>query len=76
MAMTDTERVLKRLKTLITVAHEENYDFVYMPVGTAKVIVRLLEDKPKHTCKICGVPLIDGSGDICYPCKLRIGLEE
>lgn len=71
MAMTDTERVLKRLKTLITVAHEVNYDFVYIPVGTAKLIVRLLEEK-KHTCKICGVPMIDGSGGICWMCKIRM----
>ena len=45
MAMTDTERVLKRLKTLIVVAHEVNYDFVYIPVGTAKLIVKLLEER-------------------------------
>ena len=42
--MTDRERVVTRLKKLIKAAHNENYDFVYIPVGTAKVIVRLLEE--------------------------------
>lgn len=46
--MTDIERVLNRLKRLIKAAHEENYDFVYIPVGTAKVIVRLLEEDKKR----------------------------
>ena len=45
MAMTDTERVRKRLTRLIEVAHNENYDFIYIPVGTAKVILKLLEEK-------------------------------
>lgn len=44
MSMTDRERVLNRLRRLIDAAHEENYDFVYIPVGTAKVIVKLLEE--------------------------------
>ena len=43
--MTDRERVVTRLNKLITAAHNENYDFVYITVGTAKVIVRLLEDQ-------------------------------
>ena len=43
MAMTDTERVTKRLKRLIEHAHNENYDFVYIPVGTAKLILKLQE---------------------------------
>ena len=43
--MTDRERVVQRLRKLIKAAHSENYDFVYIPVGTAKVIVRLLEDQ-------------------------------
>lgn len=47
--MTDTERVVLRLKRLIKAAHNENYDFVYIPVGTAKLIVRLLEgEDPAH----------------------------
>ena len=46
--MTDIERVLNRLKRLIKAAHEENYDFVYIPVGTAKVIVHLLEEDKKR----------------------------
>ena len=45
MAMTDTERVKKRLTRLIQAAHNENYDFVYIPVGTAKLIVKLLEER-------------------------------
>ena len=45
MAMTDTERVKKRLTSLIQAAHNENYDFVYIPVGTAKLIVKLLEER-------------------------------
>ena len=43
--MTDRERVVQRLRKLIKAAHSENYNFVYIPVGTAKVIVRLLEDQ-------------------------------
>ena len=43
--MTDTERVVNRLKKLIKTAHNENYDFVYIPVGTARVIIRLLEER-------------------------------
>ena len=47
--MTDTERVVLRLKRLIKAAHNENYDFIYIPVGTAKLIVRLLEgEDPAH----------------------------
>jgi len=41
--MTDRERKVAQLRRLIRTAHEENYDFVYLPVGEAKVIVRLLE---------------------------------
>ena len=41
--MTDRERKVTQLRRLIRTAHEENYDFVYLPVGDAKVIVRLLE---------------------------------
>lgn len=43
--MTDRERKVKQLRHLIKVAHEENYDFVYLPVGDAKTIVRLLEEQ-------------------------------
>lgn len=43
--MTDAERKVKQLKRLIKTAHNENYDFVYVPVGDAKTIVRLLERK-------------------------------
>ena len=46
--MTDTERVMARLRRLIKAAHNENYDFIYIPVGTAKLIVRLLEDQQKE----------------------------
>ena len=45
MAMTEAERVKKRLTRLIKAAHNENYDFVYIPVGTAKLIVKLLEER-------------------------------
>ena len=44
-SMTDTERVVNRLKKLVKAAHNENYDFVYIPVGTARVIIRLLEER-------------------------------
>ena len=40
--MTDRERVVKKLRALIKVAHEEDYDFVYIDVGKAKTIIRLL----------------------------------
>jgi len=43
--MTDRERKVKQLRHLIKVAHEENCDFVYLPVGDAKTIVRLLEEQ-------------------------------
>lgn len=45
--MTDRERKVKQLRRLIAVAHAENYDFVYMPVGDAKTIVRLLEEQER-----------------------------
>ena len=45
MAMTETERVRKRLTRLIQAAHNENYDFVYIPVGTAKLILKLLDER-------------------------------
>ena len=49
MALTDTERVRNRLTRLIKAAHNENYDFVYIPVGTAKLILKLLEERSeKH----------------------------
>jgi len=45
MAMTDTERVRRRLTRLIEAAHHENYDFVYIPVGTAKLILKLIDER-------------------------------
>ena len=48
MAMTDTERVTKRLRRLIEHAHNENYDFIYIPVGTAKLILKLLDDREQE----------------------------
>ena len=48
MAMTDRERVVNRLKRLIKAAHNENYDFVYLPVGTAKLIVKMLEEQVRN----------------------------
>jgi predicted O-methyltransferase YrrM len=43
--MTDRERVVKKLRQLIKAAHAENYDFIYIDVGKAKTIVRLLEEQ-------------------------------
>jgi hypothetical protein len=43
--MTDRERVVTRLKRLIKAAHNDSRDFVYVTVGTAGVIVRLLEQE-------------------------------
>ena len=48
MAMTETERVMKRLRRLIEHAHNENYDFIYIPVGTAKLILKLLDDREQE----------------------------
>ena len=48
MGMTDIDRKLKQLRSLIATAHYENYDFVFMPVGDAKTIVRLLEELKKN----------------------------
>ena len=54
MAMTDRERVVNRLKRLIKAAHNENYDFIYIPVGTAKPIVKMLEEQEAVVrCKNC-----------------------
>ena len=47
MGMTDRERVVTRLKKLIKATHNENRDFVYVMVGTARVIVRLLEEQER-----------------------------
>jgi hypothetical protein len=43
--MTDRERKVRQLRKLIKAAHNENYDFVYLPVGDAKTIIRLLEEQ-------------------------------
>lgn len=43
--MTDRERVVNRLKRLIKAAHHDARDFVYVTVGTANVIIRLLEEQ-------------------------------
>ena len=43
--MTDRERTVKKMKVLIDNADDENYDFVYLNVGTARTIVRLLEEQ-------------------------------
>jgi hypothetical protein len=52
--MTDRERVVNRLKRLIKAAHNDSRDFVYVTVGTAGVIVRLLEEQEAVVrCKDC-----------------------
>ena len=43
--MTDRERTVKNMKLLIDNADDENYNFVYLNVGTARTIVRLLEEQ-------------------------------
>ena len=43
--MTDCERVVRRLKRLIKAAHNDMSDFVFVTVGTANVIIRLLEEQ-------------------------------
>ena len=43
--MTDREHVVARLKKQIKNAHNENSDFVHVTVGTAKMIVEMLEEK-------------------------------
>ncbi len=51
--MTDRERVVTRLKKLIKAAHNDARDFVYVTVGTANMIVQLLEEqeRPKEEKK-------------------------
>lgn len=51
--MTDRERVVTRLKKLIKTAHNDARDFVYVTVGTANMIVQLLEEqeRPKEEKK-------------------------
>jgi hypothetical protein len=52
--MTDRERAVNRLKRLIKAAHNDSRDFVYVTVGTAGVIVRLLEEQEAVVrCKDC-----------------------
>ena len=41
----DKERAINRLKTQIKNAHDEDHDFAYIPIGTAKTILRLLTGK-------------------------------
>ena len=54
MAMTDRECAVNRLKRLIKAAHNDSRDFVYVTVGTAGVIVRLLEEQEAVVrCKDC-----------------------
>ena len=45
--MTDEERTIKKLNQLIRTADGENYGFVYLNTGTAKLIVRLLQGSSK-----------------------------
>ena len=47
MRMTDRERVVDHLKRLIKATHNEMSDFVHITVGTARVIVRLLEEQER-----------------------------
>ena len=49
--MTDRERVVKRLREKIKEAHDIEYDFVHITVGTARVIVRLLEEQERVEVK-------------------------
>lgn len=54
--MTDRELVVRRLKKLTKAAHHEMSDFCYISVGTANVIVRLLEEQERSDvvrCKDC-----------------------
>ena len=44
-SMSERERVIKRLNIQIQNAHRENNDFAYIPVGTAKLIIELLEQQ-------------------------------
>lgn len=44
-SLSERERVIKRLNAQIQNAHRENNDFAYIPVGTAKLIVELLEQR-------------------------------
>ena len=43
--MTDLEHIVARLKKQIKNAHNESADFVHVTVGTAKMIVEMLEEK-------------------------------
>ena len=45
--MTDREIVVRRLKRLIKAAHNDMSDFVFVTVGTANVIIRLLEEQER-----------------------------
>ena len=46
--MKDWERVTKRLEKLIKAAHGENDDFVYIPVATAKLIIKLISSQEEN----------------------------
>ena len=73
--MTDCERVVNRLKRLIKTAHHDARDFVYVTVGTAGVIVRLLEEQERirlfedESGKI--TPLNTPTNVRCKDCKHR-----
>lgn len=68
--MTDSERVIKRLNAQIKNAHKENNDFAYIPVGTAKLIVELLEINKREKAEMEG----GGSSwwDVCGECHTSI----
>lgn len=45
--ITDRERICRRLRTKIKEAHGIERDFVYVTVGTAKMILEMLESDEK-----------------------------
>lgn len=72
-SLSERERVIKRLNIQIQNAHRENNDFAYIPVGTAKLIVELLE---KQAVK----PDWEGGGamywDVCGECHTAIARQD
>lgn len=72
-SMSERERVIARLNVQIQNAHRENSDFAYIPVGTAKLIIELLE---KQAVK----PDWEGGGsmywDVCGECHTAIARQD
>lgn len=52
--MMEKERALKRLRIQVKNAHNEDHDFAYIPISTARDLIRFLEgEDPNVRCGEC-----------------------